>query len=285
MISGRNNIKTNHRFLDEAGDTAFYGKGKSAIIGSDGVSACFILGMVKFKEPLEPLRDKIFRLQNDIANDPYYQVPSILKKKQGNGYYFHATDDLPEVRKTFFDFIRETKCSFEAVVGRKTIERYETVHKGKEDFFYADLLSHLLKNKLEGEAKLILNIAERGRSTKNSNLLLALEKAKERLAENLNKKNSAASLPRVLTRHDIVTNVAFNVLYPTQEPLLNVADYFCWAIQRVFEKGELRFYDYLKQQISLVVDLYDKKNYNSWNNYYHPKNPLTVTNKISPPLH
>ncbi|MBK7110374.1 MAG: hypothetical protein IPH61_14940 [Bacteroidetes bacterium] len=42
-------IKTNHRFLDEAGDTAFYGKGKKAIIGNEGVSNCFMIGMVKFK--------------------------------------------------------------------------------------------------------------------------------------------------------------------------------------------------------------------------------------------
>ncbi|MBA3649406.1 MAG: DUF3800 domain-containing protein [Chitinophagales bacterium] len=284
MVVAKSNIKTNHRFLDEAGDTAFYGKGKKTIIGSEGVSGCFILGMVKFKEPLEPVRKKIVQLQNQVANDPYYQVPSILKRKQGAGYYFHATDDLPEVRKTFFDFIKSTKCSFEAVVGRKTIERYETLHKGKEEYFYADLLSHLLKNKMEGEVKLILNIAERGRSTKNNNLLLAMEKAKERVAENINKKNAEITASKV-TRHDIITNVAFNVVYPTQEPLLNVADYFCWAVQRVFEKGETRFYDYLKEQVSLIVDLYDTTNYKDWRNYYNSKNSLSAKNKISPPLH
>ncbi len=105
-------IKLNHRFLDEAGDTAFYGKGKKAILGHEGVSSSFILGMVKFKEPLEPLRQNVFQLQNQVANDPYYQVPSILKKKQGAGYYFHATDDLPEIRKLFFDFIKEKKLKF-----------------------------------------------------------------------------------------------------------------------------------------------------------------------------
>ena len=41
-----------HRFLDEAGDTAFYGKGKVPIIGQQGVSKCFVRGMLKIKEPL-----------------------------------------------------------------------------------------------------------------------------------------------------------------------------------------------------------------------------------------
>ena len=39
-------LKEYHRFLDESGDTTFYGKGKRVIIGENGVSKCFILGTV-----------------------------------------------------------------------------------------------------------------------------------------------------------------------------------------------------------------------------------------------
>ena len=35
---------TYHRFLDEAGDTTFYGKGNTPILGKEGVSQYFILG-------------------------------------------------------------------------------------------------------------------------------------------------------------------------------------------------------------------------------------------------
>ncbi len=94
-------IKMNHRFLDEAGDTTFYGKGKKEIVGNIGVSNCFILGMVKFKEPLPEVRKKVIELQSKVSNDAYFQVKSVLKKKNSTGYYFHATDDLPEVRKLF----------------------------------------------------------------------------------------------------------------------------------------------------------------------------------------
>lgn len=283
------NIKLNHRFLDEAGDTAFYGKGKKSLLGNAGVSKSFIIGMVKFKQPLSEIREAVAELQNKVANDPFYDVISIRKKKNSTGYYFHATDDIPEVRKQFFDFIKTVDCSFEAVVGRKTIERYETKHKGKEQYFYADLLSHLLKNKLNKEDKMVLHIAERGKSTKNHNLELALEKAKERLASSTNFKNIQNNDEwwnlDFISRKDVATNVVFNVTQPLQEPLLNVADYFCWAVQNVFEKGEVRFYNFLKEKISLVVDIYDSEKYKGWNNYYEPKNPLTAENKISPPLH
>jgi hypothetical protein len=101
-------LKTYHRYLDEAGDTTFFGTGKLPIIGQQGVSLSFILGMVKFKEPIEPLRTKIIELKSKVINDLYFKdIPSIQKKILNDGYYFHATDDVPEVRKLFYEFIEQ----------------------------------------------------------------------------------------------------------------------------------------------------------------------------------
>lgn len=181
MAKKSKSIKPNHRFLDEAGDTTFYGKGRSSIIGTSGVSNCFILGMVKFYDPIEAIRQQVNQLQQEIADNPLFETVSLLKKKNAEGgYYFHATDDIPEVRLKFFEYIKSLNCTFEAVVGRKSIERYETKHKGKEEYFYADMLSHLLKNKLAKGEKFVLHISERGKSTKNQNLDLALRKATQR---------------------------------------------------------------------------------------------------------
>lgn len=274
----KNNAKetdtpTKHRFLDEAGDTTFYSKGKICIIGNEGVSKSFILGMVKFKQPLYNLRQRIIEMQKEIERDPYYKgVPSILKKAQKGGYFFHAKDDLPEVRRTFFDFIKKIDCSFEAVVARKIPDIFIKKHNSKEAEFYADLLSHLLKNKLELGDKLVLNIARRGSSTRHTTLSMALDKATRRFAKKYPDKQ-------------IETKVVFNIQSPIKEPLLNVADYFCWAIQRVFERGEIRFYEFLIDKISLVIDLYDREKWEGSRNYYTRKNPLTAQNKISPPLH
>lgn len=268
------NLKEYHRFLDESGDTTFYGKGKRIIIGEEGVSNCFILGMVKFKTKLEPIRDKVLAMQREIENDEYYLIPSIRKKVEKSGFYFHAKDDIPEIREKFFRYIKTINCSFEAIVARKIPELYENKHKGMEAVFYADLLSHLLKNKLLNKDKIVLNIAGRGKSTKNHNLELALTMARERFTKSHPEK-------------ELNTKVVFNVLDQTNEPLLNIADYFCWTIQNVFERGNLRFYNYLKDKISQVVDLYDFESYGKegWPNYYGPKNPLTVKNKISPLSH
>ncbi len=257
-------FQDNHRFLDEAGDTTFYGKGKVPIIGQNGVSKCFMIGMVKFKEPLEEVRQKVVQLQKLTARDRYFEsIPSIRKKESEGGFFFHATDDLPEVRKAFFEFLDKMNCSFEAYVGRKIPALYENKHNGKEAEFYADLLSHLLKNKLNKEGDLKLILASRGKTTRNQNLELALKKAIERNHQG-----------------GVTTKIKFDVQNQRTEPLLNVADYFCWSVQRVFERGDTRYYDFLKERISVVVDLYDSENYKNYGNYYSPKKPLTAANLL-----
>jgi hypothetical protein len=62
-MNKNNDIKHNHRFLDESGDTTFYGKGRKNILGTIGVSNCFIIGMLKIKQPLHELRKAVNELQ------------------------------------------------------------------------------------------------------------------------------------------------------------------------------------------------------------------------------
>lgn len=57
---------------------------------------------------------------------------------------------------------------------------------------------------------------------------------------------------------DVKSAVVFNVQNHRTEPLLNVADYLCWVVQRVFERGEMRYYNFVQDKIKLVVDLFLK---------------------------
>lgn len=237
------------------------------IVGSEGVSKAFCLGCVKFKEPLEAIRQRIHGLIQQVEKDPYFSdIPSIQKRIAKGGFFFHATDDMPEVRKILFDFMATLDCSFEVVVARKVQNIFESKHNGRQTEFYADLLAHLLKNKLQKEKKLVLNIAQRADSTKHTNLNSALTKATARNQQS--------------TNHPPTTEVVFNVQPYVQEPLLCSTDYFCWTVQRVFERGEVRYYNFLKDKISLVLDLYDPKNWTGSRNYYTPKQPLTAANLL-----
>jgi hypothetical protein len=269
-VTASNSLPVEHRFLDEVGDTTFYGEGKQIILGQEGVSLCFGIGIVKILRPLVEVRAEIIALQKQVENDPLLNtIPSVIKRMNKGGFFFHACKDSPDVRTVFLHYLHNLPCEVEIVMARKIPSLFASKHHGQDDEFYADVLSHLIKGRLKRPRRLVLNIAERGSSTREKTLADALFKAIGRARKRLD-------------TDELKSEVVFNIQKPSKEPLLNVADYFGWAVQRVFEKGETRFYDYLRDKIRLVVDLYDTANYEGNRNYYNQRNPLTSNNKIGP---
>lgn len=263
-------IKTHtyHRFIDEAGDMTFFLKGKApAPLGSNGISKVFILGMAHVKQDLGSARELIDKFCKDIEEDPFFNtIPSVKKRIDQGGFYLHAKDDPAELRYKFIMYLLESiPFSVQMVVGRKKLTRFVNKHHSQEREFYADLLSHLLKDKGNYE-KLVINIAERGSSTANNNLEDALLQAHDRHS----KRRSSA----------YKADIKFNVQRYSSDPLLAITDYALWTVQRVFEKGETRFYDVIKDKLPMIIDLYDVDRYDGYKNYYGPRNELTSTNKV-----
>jgi len=255
-----------HRFVDETGDLTFYGDERKVIIGNKGVSKTFSIGMVYIKEDLDGVRDKINNLIKEIEGYEYVKnIPSVKKRIDNKGFYFHAKDDVPEVRSKFFDLLKEIDFSLEIYVARKRSDIFSRKHHNEENEFYADILSHLLKNKFDKYSRLVLNIAQRGSATSEVNLEIARDKAFDMSTLEKGKK----------------CKIVFNVQDFKREPLLSITDYASWAVQRVFEMGDVRHYEFIKEKISLVADIYDYNKYKGSKNYYTKDNPLTKENKIT----
>jgi hypothetical protein len=259
------------RYLDEAGDTAFYGPKRRVIVGEKGVSKAFYLGCVKFKCPLDEARLAVSDAQRRVRENPALtRFQSVQKRLAKGAFHFHAKIDPPPVKELFFEALRDLSCSLEIIVARKDARRFARAHHDKEDQFYADILGHLLKNKLKLGGQLTMTMAQRGSSTRSINLDRALEMA----------------LARARRKHEadaLTTKVVFDVSDPTKEVLLTVADYLSWSVQRVFEMGDTTFYDVVRDRISVVQDIYDVRNFGGGQNWYSPKRPLTAENKLSPP--
>ena len=208
-----------------------------------------MLGMLTIHDSIQTIRQKVTDLQTNIVNDPYFQsVPSIQKKKNKAGYFLHAKDDVPEVRKMAFDLINTIDCHFDAVIGRKDYNIYERKHNGNQSEFYADLLSHLLIDNFHTTEKLILNIAHRSKCTTHKNLEKGLDKA------------TKTAINKYPNNKDNFCKITFNVQHPTTEPILNITDYFLWAVQRMIEKNENRYIEFLKSKIRSIQNLYDSEN-------------------------
>lgn len=63
------------------------------------------------------------------------------------------------------------------------------------------------------------------------------------------------------------------------EPCLQMVDYMNWSVYRAFVKREMRYYHYVEEKVSLLVDLYDTAKYP--HNWYRRDNPFDI-NKTSP---
>jgi hypothetical protein len=59
---------------------------------------------------------------------------------------------------------------------------------------------------------------------------------------------------------------------------LQAVDYFLWALQRLYERGEERYWEYVGSKVSLVHDVDDTRE-NDYGVYYTKKNPLTAENR------
>lgn len=112
--------ETFHRFLDETGDTTFYGKGRKLIVGQDGVSLSFGLGVVRIDRALEEVRREVQALEAQVEADPLLNtIPSVQKRVASGGFFFHACKDTPDVRALLLRYLRELPCEAEMVVARK----------------------------------------------------------------------------------------------------------------------------------------------------------------------
>src|SRR5438067_1033883 len=92
-------LPKSHRqyFVDEAGDgTLFNAKGK-VLIGLEGCSRYFMLGILDVPDP-NTLNQALETLRLNLLNDPYFRkIPSMQIAQRKTALAFHAKDDIAEV--------------------------------------------------------------------------------------------------------------------------------------------------------------------------------------------
>jgi hypothetical protein len=253
----------NYYFVDESGDPAFYNKNGTLIVGNEGCSKILIMGFVESKNPKQ-IRTALDNLRKELLNDPYLLgIPSIEKTKK----VFHAKDDCPEVRQAVFKKLLELDFKAQFVVARKIEQVFRKRFNCNENKFYDHLISSLFQNVLHRYSNNRIIFAVRGSKNRQQPLNQAIIKA----ASTFEKKWNASIFKKI--EIDITAQSLLG------EPCLQVIDYLNWAVYRAFTKKEMRFYKTIEEKVSLIVDLYDSRNYP--NNWYSRKNPFD-SDKISP---
>lgn len=253
--------KITYFFVDESGDPYFYDRNGNFIVGKEGCSKILILGFIKTDQP-DVLRKSLEAVRNDIANDLYLKdIPSVQKSLKT----FHATDDCPEVREKVFKTLVSLPFKAEFIVARKNEAVFIKRHQKRPNLFYDDLISKLFENQLHQSDQSIIYFAVRGNRARQLPLEDAIRKSVLAFESKWGIK--------------IETQISIFPQKPEGEPALQIIDYMNWTIQRAFIKGEMRYFDFMTDKISLVVDIYDFDKYPK--NFYNRKNRLDIT-KISP---
>jgi hypothetical protein len=250
-------IKKTYCFVDESGDSSFYGARKKLLVGAEGFQPMLNLGMVTLVDK-KSIREAIVQFMQQLRNDPLYNTIYSLRQPD---WYLHARGDHPEVRAKFFEFLRNLdgfKCYI--VIGRKRLSTFQNKHNNNEREFYFDLVYHLLKDRLNEEDKLYqIFLSARQKSTQE-NLGAAVAKAVER--DNIRRK-----IPRII-------QYKFDIVRSEDTPELSIADYLLWALNRYIINGEERFFKALQNKYNLIIDVYDFDKYNQRKGNYYTRNHL-----------
>ncbi|MGH7453571.1 MAG: DUF3800 domain-containing protein, partial [bacterium] len=226
-------------FVDESGDPAFYDAKGHLIVGERGCSPILILGFISTDQP-QILRRELRRLQQELATDKYLAaVPSLKKSLRA----FHAKDDCVEIRQAVFKLIVNLPFESQFIVARKIEKVFTTSFNRNENKFYDNLASRLFENVLHEHKLNHIYFDQRGSRKRQKLLEAAILSGLERFEERWETK--------------ITSSIFVQSQIPSAEPCLQITDYMNWALQRVFTIGEMRYFNFVKEKVKLVWDVYD----------------------------
>jgi len=256
-------------FVDEAGDATIFGRRGRVLIGEQGCSRYFILGVLDIADPVS-LHRELNELRLSLLADPYFEgVPSMQPATRKTALKFHAKDDLPEVRREVFALLRKFHFRFLAVVRDKQrvleyVRRRNTVdisYRYRPNELYDYMIRVLFKNLLHKDAQYEVCFSKRWKKDRTEALFQALQAAQRRFARQWGKQISStiAVLPQT----------------SQESGGLQAVDYFLWSLQRFYERKEDRYLNLLWPSFGMVHDLDDTRK-NPYGVYYTRKKPLTL---------
>ena len=247
--------ETTFFFVDESGDQNFLGRRKTDLITTGKASRYFIVGHIELTDHGELSRE-FSRIREEIAGDDYLrEIPSIRSSLK----CFHANKDCREVQERVFRVLRNTEFKGFAVVIEKKLDEFISRFKGKKGNLYSYMVERLFENRLHEHEEIHIYFSKVRNVIHERSMWEAIERAKARFMARWKQENHGSI--RIFMQN------------PSQLAGLQAVDYFLWAVHRVYNNKEFRYYNYLQDRVSLIHDLSWGKEY--YGTYFSKRNPLT----------
>ncbi|MEX1231751.1 MAG: DUF3800 domain-containing protein [Planctomycetaceae bacterium] len=269
-MTGENLIgSSKNYFVDEAGDLNLFNRRKKIVVATEGCSTFFLLGLIDVTSP-DVLGRELEELRRQLLADPYFKgIPSMQPGGRKTALAFHAKDDIPEVRREVFSLLIKHDIRFSAIIrDKRQIVKKVQEHNQKVPGYryhpnqlYDRCVSRLFKERLHQNASYRIVFAKRGTSDRTTALLKALE------TERSNVRRS----------HGVEATAPIEVVpsTPKLDPCLQAVDYFAWALQRLYEKQDERYWQFVWPKVRLVIDVDDVRR-TEYGEYYSQKSPLDL---------
>jgi len=270
MSAGTTPIDCRHYFVDEAGDPNIFNRKKRVVVGVEGCSSFFMLGMLDVRD-VKALNMDLDDLSNRLQAEPYLKhVSSMQPKAQKTAVQFHAKNDAPEVRYEVFRLLMAHDIRFYGAIRDKRTVTEHVRQKNEQDpsyryapnELYEMLTRRLFSGRLHQNEHYTVCFSRRGTSDRTQALQDALQFARRDFQELSG------------TGGDGTIQVA--AIWSTQSRALQATDYFLWALQRLYEKRESRYWEYVWPKVRCVIDV-DDTSRNPQGEWYMQNNPLTGT--------
>lgn len=265
---------TLHFFVDEAGDPTLSDARGRILVGQEGCSKTFILGKLDVGDPAA-LHAALEQLRADLLADPYFKrVPSMQVERGKTARAFHAKDDVPEVRREVFRVLMRFDLRFYGVVRHKAAlldyvrqrNDREAGYRYRGDELYDTLVEELFRRFHPLTDRLEICFATRGNKSRTHAFRAAIEKAETRFESQYGMRHSAT--------------VAIVASTPPQKAGLQAVDYFLWALQRHYERGESRYIELVWDKVVEIEDL-DHIEGRRKGVLYNKRRPLIVGQEVS----
>lgn len=248
-------------YFDESGDPVVLGRKGENLVAIGKTSKVFIVGYLETKQPKE-ITKALKNLHTEIISDDYLSgIPSM----ESTRICFHANKDCAEVREKVFRLLKQFDFQVYCIVARKNADQFRRKFDLKSAKLYEYLVAKLLENRLHLYSEVDIYFASMGNVVRRQNMSSAIQTAICTFKEKWGKENTS--------------EIKTFIQQSSEIPLLQAVDYMLWSINRVYEKDDFRFYNFMKEKIYLVQDIFDTAKYP--HTYYSPKNPLEKE-KMSP---
>lgn len=240
-----------HHFVDEAGDTTLFGRYGKVLVNTDAVSRFFMVARLEVDD-IEALQVKMDELRAELLADPLLKaVPSMQTAAGKTALFFHAKDDVPEVRHAVFKLLLRHDLRLSAVVKEKKhllaeVHRHQALnpkyrYKADGHDIYDDLIAKLFGRFGEFGAQRHITFAVRGSKPRTAALKTVLDNIDEGF------KGDFGFAPH---GHTTVHSG-----YPSASAGLQACDYLLWALQRFYERSEERYLHAMWPKFTRVLDL------------------------------